>query len=152
MNKQSYERPVAGIFYMIPDPTNPGRYTLYPELQEPGEQPVVHLFLFDSVRKILEIRFKADPGDAYTGIPRGRITEPIDPHGVWVVHHGGDFQLEKYKSEILTTFSLSDAYAIGKVKFEEDVHEKMGLKDRKQVESELGIIYTPVGWKKSSQK
>jgi hypothetical protein len=155
MKKISYDHPAAGIFYLIPNPTKVGKYTVHSELQEEGADPVAHLFLFDKVRKILEIRFKTDLGsayDAYMGIPRGRIEEPSGKGGEWIIAHGGDFPLNEYKSDILSDFSLNDASAIGKVKFEIEAHEKMSPKDKKSMEEELGIEYTATGWKKRGKK
>lgn len=149
--KKAYERPKAGVFYMVPDPKKVGTYTLYSELQEEGGEDVAHLFLFDKVRRVLESRFKVnldDTFDAYTGIPRGRIIEPSDLHGNWLVTHGGDFPLDKYRNDIISEFSLRDAVELRKVKYEIDPHEKMGPKDRKEIESALKIEITPTGWKK----
>lgn len=147
--RKAYEQPKAGVFYMVPDPKKIGTYTIYSEVQE--DRGVAHLFLFDKVRKILESRFKVGLGaafDAYMGIPRGRIVEPRDIHGNWLVTHGGDFPLDKYRDEILSEFSLRDAVELGKVKYEIDPHEKMGPKDKKQIENALKIEITPTGWKK----
>ena len=125
--KKSYEHPHSGIFYMVPNKASLGTYTIYSEFQEGGED-VAHLFLFDKVKKILESRFKVDLEgvDAYTGIPRGRIIEhPQDIHGSWIVAHGGDFPLDRYRETIISEFLLRDAIEIGKVKWE--------IEDRKSV-------------------
>lgn len=144
--RKSYERPKPGIFYLIPDNKRPGKYTIYSELEEPGKD-TVHLYLWDQVVKILSRRFKKDvPSDAYTGMPRGRIIEPFEKTESWIVAHGNDFPLEEYKNDILSEFSLKDAYSINKVKFMVDNHEKMSDRDRKIVESDLGIKYTKTGW------
>jgi hypothetical protein len=151
VEKKAYEHPKAGVFYMIPDPKKLGTYTLYSEFQEDGGKDVTHLFLFDRVKELLNSRFKAnldETFDAYTGIPRGRIIEPSDPKGNWLVTHGGDFSLNKYRDEIISEFSLRDAVELGKVKYEIDPHEKMGPKDRKGIESALRIEFTATSWKK----
>jgi hypothetical protein len=148
--KKAYEHPKSGIFYMIPDPRKLGSYTVYSELQEEQGDPVTHIFLFKRVLQILSSRFKKDleDVDAYTGIPRGRIIEPNDIHGNWLITHGADFPIDKYKDEIISDFSLRDAVAIGKVKYEVTAHEKMSNKDRKEMESLLGIEFTSTGWTK----
>jgi len=144
--KKAYERPNPGIFYMIPNPKKPGSYTIFSEIEETNKS-TAHLFLWDKVSKIVENRFKKEVSpDAYTGMPRGRVIEPPDLQGVWLVAHGGDFPIEKYKSDIFSDFSLQDAHGIGKVKFVIDGHEKMGASDKKEVEEDLGIIYNPTGW------
>ena len=149
--KNAYEHPHPGIFYMVPDSKKEGTYTIYSEIQEHGGEDVSHLFLFDKVKHILEIRFKANLEgiDAYTGIPRGRIVEPADIHGFWVVAHGGDFPLEKYRDLIISEFSLRDAIELSKVKWEVDPHEKMTAREKKIMESELEIEFTPTGWKRN---
>ena len=149
MKKISYEQPKSGVFYIVPDPKKVGSYTIYTEVQEHDGEDVLHLFLFDRVRKLLETRFKVKLGllDAYTGIPRGRIIDPGDRHGTWLVTHGGDFPLDKYRDAILSEFSLHDALQLGKVRFEVTTHEKMGYKDQKNIEGLLGIKITPEGWK-----
>ena len=149
-NKKSYEHPKSGVFYMVPDPKKPGTYTITSETQEEGGEDVAHLFLFDHVKKQLQSRFKApvEDLDAYTGVPRGRIIEPRDINGDWIIAHGDDFPLDTYRNDIISEFSLRDAFDLGKVRFEVDQHEKMSPKERKEVESALGIEYTSTGWKK----
>jgi hypothetical protein len=153
MEKKAYEKSTAGIFYMIPDPKYVGSYTLYSELQgETGKDPL-HIFLFDRVWNLLQIRFKQnleEIRDAYMGLPRGRIIEPQNIHGNWIVAYGDDFPLKKYRPEIISEFSLQDADKINKVKFEIDPHEKMAPKDQKAVEKALGIRFTHMGWKKTN--
>ena len=149
--KKAYEKPKSGVFYMVPDPKRESSYTLYSEIQEESGKDALHLFLFDKVRKLLELRFKLDLQeiqDDYMGIPRGRIIEPSSPQGNWLVTHGGDFSLNKYREEIISEFSLRDAVDLGKVKYEVDPHEKMAPKDQKKIEYALGIEFTPTGWKK----
>jgi hypothetical protein len=74
--KKAYEQPKAGIFYLIPDPKKESAYTFYSQVQEEPGRDITHLFLFDKVKQILEMRFKVSLDDPYTGIPRGRIMEP----------------------------------------------------------------------------
>ena len=148
--KNAYEHPRPGIFYMVPNPKKEGTYTIYTEAQEHGGEDVSHLFLFDKVKRTLEARFKIslEGIDAYTGIPRGRIVEPADIHGFWIVAHGGDFPLEKYRDSIITEFSLREAIELEKIKWEIDPHEKMATRDKKTMESELNIEFTATGWRK----
>jgi hypothetical protein len=137
---------------MVPDPKRVGDYTLFSELQEQGGEDVAHLFLFTKVKQLLEMRFKVffdDYFDAYTGVPRGRITELAD--NSWVVLHGEDFPLNKYKSQILSEFSLEEPEKIGKVKFEFDKHEEMTVSEKRAVEDALKIKYTPEGWIKKKK-
>jgi hypothetical protein len=149
--KKAYELPHSGVFYMIPDPKRTGSYTIYSEIQEKGGEDVSHLFLFDKVKQILKTRFKVDLEgvDAYTGIPRGRVIEPNDLHGNWVVAYGNDFPLNKYRDLIISEFLLRDASDSGKVKWEIDPHEKMTPEERKIMEAELGIVFTSTGWRKT---
>lgn len=147
--KKAYEQPKAGVFYLIPDLKREGSYTLYSETQGETGKDVLHLFLFDKARKLLEMRFKQnleEIQDAYMGIPRGRIIEPSDIHGNWIVAYGKDFPLDKYRASIISEFSLGDLDEIKKVKFEVDPHEKMAPKDKKAVEKALGIEFTSTGW------
>jgi hypothetical protein len=146
--KNAYEHPRPGIFYMVPNPKKEGTYTIYTEVQEHGGEDVSHLFLFDKVKRTLEARFKIDLDDvdAYTGIPRGRIVEPSDIHGDWIVAHGGDFPLEKYRDSIISEFSLREAIELGKIKWEIDPHEKMTAREQKEMETELKIKFTSTGW------
>jgi hypothetical protein len=148
MEKKTYEQPKAGIFYLIPDSKKEGSYTFYSQVQEKPGHDVSHLFLFDKVKQILEMRFKVSLDDPYTGIPRGRIIEPPDLRGNWIVAHGGDFPLEKYKEDILKDFNLRDALEQDKVKFEIDPHEKMDRSEKEEIQNILGIKYTNEGWKK----
>lgn len=149
MEKKSYERPQAGVFYLVPDPARRGKYTILSEVEEGGNDPV-HLFLFDKAKRLLSMRFKVDLDgcDCYTGIPRGRIMEPKDRQGDWIVAHGGDFPLDEYRGDIFSDFSLHDAAQIGKVRFVVENHEKMDRSDREEIEASLGIKFTPTGWKK----
>jgi hypothetical protein len=150
-NKKAYEHPKSGVFYVIPDPKKVGHFTIYSETQEEGSDDVVHLFLFDKVKRVLEAKFKVslseEAADAYTGIPRGRVIEPSDIHGNWIIAHGNDFPLDTYKSEIVSDFTLGDAVSLGHIRWEVDPHEKMGARDKRTLESELGIEINPTGWK-----
>jgi len=139
---------------LIPDAKKEGEYTLYSEIQEDGGEDVVHLFLFDKVKKVMGSRFKKDLSDldAYTGIPRGRVMEPATANGTWRIGIGNDFPLEKYKSDILSEFSMQDANSIGHVKFEYDAHEVMNVREKKEVEGILGIDISPDGWKWKKKK
>lgn len=134
---------------MVPNPKKEGTYTIYTEVQEHGGEDVSHLFLFDKIKRVLEVSFKVslEGVDAYTGIPRGRIVEPSDIHGFWIVAHGGDFPLEKYQDAIIFEFSLRDAIEIKKIKWEIDPHEKMTPLERKEMETELNIKFSPTGWR-----
>jgi hypothetical protein len=148
MNKKiAFERPLCGIFYLVPDPKTKN-YTLYVEHEEEGKD-TLHLYLWPRMAGLLSSRFKVDKKlilDAYTGIPRGRVTTTTNNQ--WVVAHGGDFPLETYKFDIISQFSLADAEAIGKVRWEIAPHEKMGDADKKIVEVALGIVIAPNGWRK----
>jgi len=154
MQKKSYQQPKAGIFYMIPD-LKSGRYDVYSQTEEEGEEDPTHLFLWDNVSKKLQMRSKKDDSEFlpyYTGLPRGRVMAPYDKTGLWVIGIGGDFPLNEYKSEILSDFSLHDAESLGKVKFEVQTHEKMNPAHKKAVESLLGIESSASGFKKILKK
>jgi len=149
MEKKAYEPPKEGIFYLVPDPKTK-KYTLYVEIDE--ESNPLHFNLWDRMMGLLASRFKVHKEaleNAYTGIPRGRITQTSNG---WVVAHGGDFSLPMYKSEIESEFSLGDATRIGKVKWIVDSHEKMGKNDRDTVQFVLGITLTPEGFTKKGKR
>jgi hypothetical protein len=146
--RKAYEKPKPGIFYMVPEPKKEGSYEVHSELQEDSKD-VLHIFLFDKIKRILEKKFKRNmihAYDSYMGLPRGRVIEPPDSQGEWIVAYGGDFPLNKYREDIISDFSLRDAQELGKVKFEVDPHEKMAPKDRKEVEKALGIRFMANGW------
>jgi len=139
------QHPRPGIFYMVPDAKKPGKYIL---VSEEGSESL-HLYLFDHVTKMLERSFKKiSVSDAYTGVPRGRVIEPSLRQGDWIIAHGNDFALNEYRSDILSEFGLSDLDSMGKVRFEVDPHEKMGVREKELIEKDLGIVYTREGWKK----
>jgi len=146
--KRAFERPEIGVFYLIPD-IKSGIYSILSEYDRPGKDSA-HYFLWDEVIKILRIRFKKSDidiiRDSYQGLPRGRISTRDEKS--WVILHGGDFPIAKYKPDILGEFKLNDADSIGKVSWTIDNHEKMNSNEKKLVEDVLGILISNSGFKK----
>lgn len=142
MKKESFERPEAGPFYLIPDPKSK-KYTLMSEFEKPGNEQV-HLFLWDKVVEVLRRRFKKEAGDTYRGLPRGRVINNNDNN--WIVTHGNDFPLSEYKDDIISEFKLRDAVNLGKVKWEYTSHETMSKEDKEDVERVLGIKINAKGF------
>jgi hypothetical protein len=151
--KKSYEEPTAGVFYLIPN-LKTGKYEIYSQFEDAGE-PVVHLFLWESVVRKIRLMNKVDIdpiSDLYRGLPRGRVIAPSSRDGLWIVGWGNDFPLAQYKSDIISDFQLGDADSIHHVKFEHQVHEEMILSHKKAVEKLLGIEMSPTGFKKIKKK
>jgi hypothetical protein len=144
--KKAFERPIIGVFYLVPDPKS-GKYTIYSEYDENGNE-AVHLMLWDSIVNLLRRRFRDKPVDIiednYRGLPRGRVMEQGE--NSWIIAWGEDFP-EEYKSDVISDFRLNDAKSIGKVKWEFQNHETMQANDKKVVEKTLGITMTPSGFK-----
>ena len=152
MEKKAFERPETGVFYLVPDPKI-GKYSIRSHYDSDNDGQSAHLMLWDTIIKILSLKFKGKFVDGleqdYTGIPRGRIVE--SGTNMWTVQHGNDFPLKEYKSDIVSEFKLYDAEAIGKVSWEFNSHETMAPREKKNVERTLGITITPAGFKKTTK-
>jgi len=144
--KKAFQRPEVGPLYLVPDPKS-NKYFVYASFDTPGNEEV-HLFLWAKVIELLRRRFKKAPVDSlensYRGLPRARVMESGDR--LWVVAHGSDFPLEKYKDEIISEFGLRDAVNINKVRWEHDPHETMDKAEKADVEAVLKIKMTPSGF------
>jgi hypothetical protein len=147
--RKAYQEPVGGVYYFVPNPKT-GRYDIVSEQETPGEE-VLHLFLWNRVVQLLGMRFKKKGveglSDSYRGLPRGRVLNPGDRKGTWIVAHGADVSLDRYKSQIISDFQLGDAEGLGKVRFERDTHETMDPRDKALTEKTLGIKLEPEGMK-----
>lgn len=149
MDKKAFEEPELGVFYLVPDPKN-SKFSLYSEFGDNS----LHLLLWDKIREKLQMRFKNDPGDSYRGIPRGRVQ--LSSSGAsqkhWLVSHGDDFNLNAYKSDIISEFNLRDAEDAGLVDWQYSSHETMSNVEKQQVEKLLNIKLTKDGFAKQIVK
>jgi len=149
MNKKSMQEPEIGVFYLVPEPKSL-KYTIYSDFGDSS----LHLFLWEKISLILQNRFKKEAPDAYRGLPRGRVQ--VSSSGAsqkrWLVGHGNDFSLDKYKGEIISQFELRDAEDAGLVDWEFTDHETMISREKEQVEKTFGIKLTKDGFKKLTPK
>jgi hypothetical protein len=72
----------------------------------------------------------------YTGLPRGRVTEP---RGRFLVCHGNDSPVGNWKTRVRRAFGLQGV----PLKADFDDHERTLEEDRRMVEAILGIAIGP---------